>query len=261
MCAIGQHRGSAAATGAPDAGFADDGVQGAWRLGPGRGGAAMLRLAGVALVVGLADSLNPSTVGPALYLATARRPVARVALFTIGVFAVNLAGGILLATGPGRLLIGVLPRPDRTVRHAIELSAGIALTALAAALWLGRRRLARRELPMRGGGGGSALIGGASIAAVELPTAAPYFAVIAGLVAARPSVPQTIAILAVFCAAFIAPLVAIIVVLLIAGERADPLLQKGGGWLQRHWPVVLAAVLLLVGVGLTVNGATGLLRA
>ena len=37
-----------------------------------------LRLAGVAISVGLADSLNPSTVGPALYLATTRRRVARV---------------------------------------------------------------------------------------------------------------------------------------------------------------------------------------
>jgi hypothetical protein len=39
--------------------------------------------------------------------------------------------------------------------------------------WRGRRSLARRELRMRSGGGGSALIAGASIAAVELPTALP----------------------------------------------------------------------------------------
>ena len=34
----------------------------------------MLRRIGVAISVGLADSLNPSTVGPALYIATGRKP-------------------------------------------------------------------------------------------------------------------------------------------------------------------------------------------
>jgi len=215
----------------------------------------MLRLAGVVLAVGLADSLNPSTVGPALYLATGQRPAVRVSLFALGVFAVNLAAGIVLAAGPGRLLIHLIPRPDRAVRHALELAGGIALIAIAVALWLGRRRLAARELPMRSGGGGSALAAGASIAAVELPTAAPYFAVIAAIVAERPSVAQTIALLVLFCAAFIAPLIAIVLVLLVAGGRADPVLRTFGAWLQRHWPEVLAAVLLLVGVGLTVAGA------
>jgi cytochrome c biogenesis protein CcdA len=215
----------------------------------------MLRLAGVVLAVGLADSLNPSTVGPALYLATGQRAAARVSLFALGVFAVNLAGGIVLAAGPGRLIIALIPRPDRAVRHALELAAGVVLIAVAVALWAARRRLARRQLPMRGGGGGSALVAGASIAAVELPTAAPYFAVIAAIVAQRPSIPQTVALVALFCAAFVAPLVAIVVILLVAGARADPVLRRFAEWLQRHWPEVLAAVLLLVGVGLTVAGA------
>jgi cytochrome c biogenesis protein CcdA len=219
----------------------------------------VLRLAGIVLAVGLADSLNPSTVGPAVYLATAPRPVARVALFTLGVFAVNVAAGIALALGPGMLLVHIVPRPDRTVRHALELAAGLVLMAIAVAMWAARRRLTARERPMREGGGGSALALGASIAAVELPTAAPYLGVIAAIVAQRPSVPQTIALLALFCAAFVAPLLAILGVLLVAGDRAAPGLATGGAWLQRHWPVVLAALLLLVGGGLTIAGASGLL--
>lgn len=219
----------------------------------------MLRLAGIVLGVGLADSLNPSTVGPALYLAAAQRPVARVALFTLGVFAVNLVAGIVLALGPGMLLVGLIPRPDRTVRFALELAGGVVLVAVAVGLWAARRRLARHALPMSQGGGGSALALGASIAAVELPTAAPYLGVIAAIVAARPSTVQTIALLTLFCTAFVAPMLAIIGVLLVAGERAAPMLARGGAWLQRRWPVVLAAVLLLVGGGLIVAGARGLL--
>ncbi len=220
----------------------------------------MLRRIGVVISVGLADSLNPSTVGPALYLATVQKRVVRVAQFTIGVFGVDLVVGLVLTIGPGRLLLGLVPHPQRTVRHVIELVAGVVLLIVAVALWRGRRSLARRELPMRSGGGGSALIAGASIAAVELPTAVPYFAVIAGIVASSTSIPREIGLVALYNVAFVAPLLAIIVILLVAGERADPWLQKSGAWLQRRWPVVLATLLLVVGSGLTVLGGTGLVK-
>jgi cytochrome c biogenesis protein CcdA len=221
----------------------------------------MLRLAIAAISVGLADSLNPSTAGPALYLATVPKPASRVAQFTAGVFAVNLAAGLVLTIGPGRLLLGLVPHPQRTVRHVIELVAGVLLLTSAVALWVGRRSLARRELPMRSAGGGSALITGASIAAVELPTGFPYFAVIAAIVGSSASVPLEIGLLALYNVAFVLPLLAILVVLLIAGERANRRLQQGGAWLQRRWPVVLAGLLLLVGGGLTMLGGTGLVKS
>ena len=220
----------------------------------------MLRRVGVAISVGLADSLNPSTVGPALYLATVRKRVWRVTQFTIGVFSVTFAGGLVLTIGPGRLLLGLVPHPQRTVRHVIELVAGVILLLVAVALWRGRRSLARRELPMSSGGGGSALIAGASIAAVELPTALPYFAVIAAIVASNASIPEEIGLLALYNVAFVLPMLAIIVLLLVARERADPWLQKGGAWLQRRWPVVLASLLLFVGSVLAVLGGTGLIK-
>jgi cytochrome c biogenesis protein CcdA len=219
-----------------------------------------LRLVGVVLTVGLADSLNPSTVGPALYLATTRRAISRVAQFTIGVFCVNLLAGVILTIGPGRLLIGLVPHPQRTVRHVIQLVAGVLLLAAAVALWLGRRGLARRELPMRSGGGGSALIAGATIAVVELPTAVPYFAVIAALVASSASVPVQIGLLVIYNVAFVMPMLAILVVLLVGGEGTERWLQKGGAWVQRRWPVVLAVLLLVVGGILVILGGTGLVK-
>jgi cytochrome c biogenesis protein CcdA len=224
----------------------------------------MLRLIGVAISVGLADSLNPSTVGPALYLATARRAAVRVTQFTIGVFAVNFLAGLVLTIGPGRLLLGLVPHPRGTVRHVIELVAGVGLLAAAVALWVGRRGLARRELPMRGGssgsGSGSCLITGASIAAVELPTAVPYFAVIAAIVASSANLPQEIGLVALYNFAFVLPLLGMVVALLVAGERADPWLERAGAWLERRWPVVLAVLLLFVGSVLAVLGGVGLLK-
>ena len=223
----------------------------------------LLRVAGVTASVGLADSLNPTTVGPALYLATAGRRLLRVTQFTLGVFSVNLVAGVVLTIGPGRLLLGLVPHPRGTVRHVIELVAGVVLVVAAAALWRRRRSLAKRELPMSassGGGGGSALVTGMSIAAVELPTAAPYFAVIAGIVASSANLPQEIGLLVLYNVCFVLPLLAIIAVLVFAGERADPWLQKGGAWLQRRWPVVLAVLLLVVGSALTILGGTGLVK-
>ncbi len=221
----------------------------------------MLREIGVVISVGLADALNPSTVGPALYISTGRRSAWRVAQFTLGVFAVTLVGGLVLAIGPGRLLLGLVPHPQGTVRHVIELVAGVILLGLAVTLWLGRHGLARRQLPITGGGSGSALIAGASIAAVELPTAAPYFAVIAGIVASSASLPEQIALVVLYNLAFVAPLLVIVGALLVAGDRAEPWLQKGGAWLQRRWPVVLAGLLMFVGSVLTVLGGAGLLRS
>jgi cytochrome c biogenesis protein CcdA len=144
--------------------------------------------------------------------------VSRVTQFTIGVFSVDFAVGLVLTIGPGRLLLGLVPHPQRAVRHVIELAAGVILLVVAVALWRGRRSLARRELPMRSGGGGSVLIAGASIAAVELPTAVPYFAVIAGIVASGATLPQEIGLLVLYNVAFVLPLLVIIVVLLVAGE-------------------------------------------
>ena len=219
----------------------------------------MLRRIGLALSVGLADSINPSTVGPALFMATAPRAVARVSQFTAGVFGVNLLAGLVLTIGPGRLLLGLAPHPRGTAKHVIELAAGILLLAAAVGLWFGRRGLARHELPT-GGGAGSALAAGASIAAIELPTAAAYFAVIGSIVASTATIPEEILLLALYNVAFIAPLLAIIAVLVFAGARAEQMLQRGGAWVQRRWPLVLAFLLLFVGSVLALVGGAGLVR-
>jgi hypothetical protein len=57
----------------------------------------------------------------------------------------------------------------------------------------------------------------------------------------------------------VSPLLAIIAVLLVAGKRADAVLERGGAWLQRTWPVALAGLLLAVGSILIVLGGVRLL--
>jgi hypothetical protein len=64
----------------------------------------VLALIALALSVGIVDSINPSTIGPAVYLASTTHAARSLSLFTAGVFAVYATGGIALALGPGQAL-------------------------------------------------------------------------------------------------------------------------------------------------------------
>jgi hypothetical protein len=56
----------------------------------------MLRIIGLVIAIALGDSLNPSTIGPALYVASGDRARSGVLEFTLAVFLVHFAGGALL---------------------------------------------------------------------------------------------------------------------------------------------------------------------
>lgn len=221
----------------------------------------LIELAGLVISVGLADSLNPSTIAPALYLATGPSPLRSTAEFTTGVFVVTFAGGLLIALGPGGLLLSIVSGPSATTKHILELVAGVILIVTAATLWVKRHEIAAKRRPLRSPSRRSALLLGGGIMVVELPTALPYFAVIAAILGSGAGVVERIELLALFCAAFCAPLVAIIVVLAVAGERGKAPLRRASGLLDAHWPAILAGLLLLVGTAALVIGATGIAGA
>lgn len=219
----------------------------------------MFRLILLVVSVALADSLNPATVGPALFMATGRRARARVEAFAAGFFAVNLAGGIVIAVGPGQLVLSALPHPDPKTKYVIALAGGAVALVFAAVLWRGGHRVA--ALGRRGSGesGQSALALGAGLAAVELPTALPYLAVIATIVESNASLPEQLGLVALFNVLFVLPLLAIIVILGTAGERATVLLGDAGEWIRVRGPILLAAVVLVIGVALVAYGLHGLI--
>jgi cytochrome c biogenesis protein CcdA len=218
----------------------------------------MLRLIGIVVSIGLADSLNPSTIAPALYLATTDEPRARVTEFTVGVFVVYFAGGVLIALGPGQLLLSLVPKPDDEIRFTLEIIVGAAMLAAAAWLWIHRDRLSTRKPPEFRGEGGSSAILGATITAVELPTAFPYFAAIAAIVGSGVGPTRQVFLLVLFNLCFVLPLLAIMGTLWIAGDQADEVLLTARRFLQRRWPVLLAGLALLAGTFIVVLGATGL---
>jgi cytochrome c biogenesis protein CcdA len=218
----------------------------------------MLRLIIVVASIGLADSLNPTTIAPALYIATGDHARKQVLEFTVGVFLVYLIGGLIIDFGPGHLLLAVLPRPSRRVGYILEVVAGVALLTAAAFAWGYRDRLAMQRMPRPKATGRSSALIGATITAVELPTAFPYFAAIAAIVGSGVGPVKQVMLLVLFNVCFVLPLLAILATLEVAGPRADPFLARARAKLEAHWPAILSMVALLAGTFVVALGVTGL---
>src|SRR5947209_9378514 len=144
----------------------------------------MLRLMRIVIPIGLSDALNPTTIAPALYMATGERARGRVAEFTLAVFAVYFLGGAAIAVGAGQLIRPLLPHPRHHIANIVEIAVGAAMIGAAALLWRHRQRLAHRGPPDFDPHGRASWVLGASITAFELPTAFPYFAAIAAILGA-----------------------------------------------------------------------------
>ncbi len=126
-------------------------------------------------------------------------------------------------------------------------------------VWGYRKRLAQRELPAPNPEGKSSAFLGATITAIELPTAFPYFAAIAAIVGSGLNVAQQTLLLVVFNVCFVLPLIAIEAVIVFApGNKAEELLGRGRRWLEARWPAVLAILALVAGVFVMFLGISGL---
>ena len=141
----------------------------------------MLAVLTLILSIGLADSIDPAMIIPALYFAASPRGARGVAGFACGVFVVNLVGGVAIALGPGRFLLDLVPHPGPPVTHALELVVGGLLLVAAVLVW----RLPRQSDQPPGNHERlrhAAPLVGATVALAELPTAVPYFVIIAAVV-------------------------------------------------------------------------------
>jgi cytochrome c biogenesis protein CcdA len=223
--------------------------------------APMTALLFLALSIGIVDSVNPSTLGPALYLATGKAAAKSVALFAAGAFGVYTIGGIAIALGPGQALLDLLPHPGHRLVHVLELLGGGFALLLAAGLWIKRevieRRLGRATSGNERGGRGPFLLG-VGIMLVELPTAFPYFAVIAAAVGSGKRLVDQLIVLVVFNLAFVTPLLAILALCAFAQERSTAALATWRVRINRVGPILLPAVVLIAGIVLIVVGLAGL---
>ncbi len=216
----------------------------------------MLTLIVVVVSVGFADSINPSTVGPALYLASYRDGGRSLAGFIVGVFAVSALAGVVLVLGPGRLLVADRPAPHS--EHLIEVAAGMVLAVVATGLWLVRSRVAARVAQNERLVGRASILVGAAIMAIELPTALPYFAVIAAVAGSGRSPLTQVILIFAFNLMFVAPLVGVWSVCRLAGRGGLDWLARRREALERHAAEVVPALVFVVAVILVGIGGSGL---
>jgi cytochrome c biogenesis protein CcdA len=217
-------------------------------------------LLAVVIGIGLVDSLNPTTIAPAFYLATGPGGAKSLAGFVSGVFLTNLAAGLLIALGPGQWLMSFVPHPGPHAKHLLELIAGIALLVLAAVLWQQRHRVAHH---VRKGGAQldrSAFVVGAGLVLVELPTAIPYFAVIAAVIGSGEHWTTQVLLLVIFNVCFVVPLLATLAFRVLAGTSAVAWLARVRDRVDVFLAKLAPVLVLLVALGLIGLGAVGLLR-
>jgi hypothetical protein len=217
----------------------------------------MPTLALAVVAIAAPDSLNPSLIVAAVYLALGAHPVRKTLVFTITAFVVTLAGGLAIAVGLGDLILSLLPKLSHTVKYDVITAVGILVMCGGAVIWWRRESLAEsapdpsREHPS---GDGSPILLGAGIAGVELLTAFPYFAAIAMVLGASVSGPEKLFLLVLYNLVYVLPLVGVVVVRGFMGEKGAELLVPISNWIQIHWPAVVAPLAGAVGAGLTVYG-------
>lgn len=218
----------------------------------------MLRVLALVISIALADAINPGTVAPALYLATTEHARKRLVEFAGAFLVVNFAGGVLIALGPGQLVLAAVPDPSTTAKSVVELVAGVVLLGIGAVLLaLHRGPTESKAAPFSLGKRGAGALG-ATIASVELPTALPYFAGIAVIVGSGVGVVSQILLLAVFNVVFISPVVAILIMVSFAGPGTQARLGRTGDWLRAKWRPLFAWLAVIAGVLLAGFGLTGL---
>jgi cytochrome c biogenesis protein CcdA len=212
-------------------------------------------LAILVLSVAALDSLNPSTLAPAVILALGEQPARRVGSFTAGVFAVSTAGGLVLLLTVGRSLLERFAHPSVHTRHSIELAVGIALLIAAALLWAFRDRVRAPLAREPTAGGRSSLALGAGIMAVELPTAVPYFAAILATLGAVNGASRQAVFIVLYNVVFVAPLLVITLLVALTGDRYRDRIATFSAALRKRGPdflplgvAVIGIVLVLIGV-------------
>jgi cytochrome c biogenesis protein CcdA len=213
-------------------------------------------LALAVVVIAAPDSLNPSLIVAAVFLTLGAHPIRRSAMFTISAFVITLAGGLAIALGLGDLILSLLPKLSRTAKYDVIIAVGVLVMCGGAVLWWRRDALASEpsDSHREPAEGGSAVLMGAGIAGVELLTAFPYFAAIAMVVGSSVSGAGKVFLLVLYNVIYILPLIAIVAVRAIMGEKGAELLVPVSDWIETHWPVVAAPIAGVAGAALTVYG-------
>jgi cytochrome c biogenesis protein CcdA len=215
----------------------------------------VLKLAVAVVAIALPDCINPSLTGGELFVATGPHPRRRTAAFTLAAWTVTFVFGVALALGLGDLILSLVPKPSATLKYALIAAAGLVLVVGGTVVWIRRKALASAEPEeARPASHGSSGLMGAGIAGLELLTAFPYFAAIAMIVGSGVSNAARLSLVVLYCVVYTLPLIAIAVLFVVMGRRAERVLRPMGDWLFAHRPMILGPLTATIGVGVLAFG-------
>ena len=212
-------------------------------------------------VVALAAMLSPTTLtASVLALVLSDRPARTGLLFYIGALAATLAVGVLGALVLGDAAASSEPGSPKTWVSLFDVLAGALIVVFvlrAASRPADPERAKRTVEQMRGISAAPALaivLAGATLANAGgfMPLALKEISQL------DPSSSEYLGLWAAFALVSLLPLLAALVMLVLARERTQRLLIRVRAWLERHARTIAEAILLLLAAVLLRNGVAGL---
>jgi cytochrome c biogenesis protein CcdA len=211
----------------------------------------------IASLIGIAlfDSLNPSLFVAQFYLFTMPQPTPRIVSYIFGILAANYGGGVLLLTGFGTLLSGLLAQIPPVWSAGLQLGGGLAL--LVFGLWYKAAPQSEPEMTHKPRSAGllAAFAFGVFVMGQELTTALPYFVAIERIADAQLSVLNNLLALGLYNLIFALPLFAFLGLFVRFRQRFTAQLDRISAWMRVWMPRIVKYAALIVGVLLIVSGA------
>lgn len=155
------------------------------------------------LALALVDSINPSAIAGTVYRLGQGRTAAHVVIYIIAICGTYLALGATMMLGLDAVLPSVRPLAEGRLGFIVQSLIGLAMLFYAVRAPAFSPSAPRTE-PHAATFAAIALLG-VTVTALELPTAVPYFGVIALLTAANLSTVQWLPLLVVYNAIFVLP--------------------------------------------------------
>jgi cytochrome c biogenesis protein CcdA len=219
----------------------------------------LLVLASIALVD--STSMLPLGIPVMLAMLAAPRGLAACVAFLLGILAVYLPSGIIIALGLGAVfervgeaLAEALTKTPGTSDLALQIAIGVALLAFGWKLSGTRQKRAEKAAQRTGLGLLESFTLGAGLMIVGMPGALPYFAAVDQILRADTSTSGAVLALAWYNAVFLLPLALVPVLRVALGGRSQPFFDAVSRFFEVWGRRLIAAVLLLLGGLLVVDG-------
>ncbi len=205
------------------------------------------------LALALVDSLNPTSIAAAGYLAITGRARA-LRIFVASVYLTYLAIALALTLVVGPAARGAVTHAPAAVIGGVQVGAGVAVVAMGVWAWRHRgRSAAHRELR-----GGSASALGVLATFMDLPTAVPLVAAAGLIVAANLHVGTELVLLLIYDLVYVGPLLAIAVIRFRLGSVSSPTVLRALGRVGQLTPALSSGLRISVGCLLGSHGIMAL---